>query len=74
MNTPNPMKLLQIKKSIDTINENHPKLQGFLKDMSDNAIMEGTVMELNVTTPDGRKVMTNIKLKQSDIDAINAIR
>ena len=38
--------------------------------IKDNALQEGTVLGVTVTTPDGRKIESNIKLTANDIETI----
>ena len=68
-----PMKIMKVKKAKDTFVENHPKLPLFLGAVKQQALVEGTVMAITVTTPDGRKIESNIKLQASDIEAMNEI-
>lgn len=64
----NPMKLMKFKNAWDTFTNNHPKLPGFLKAVKMSAVKEGTVIEINVTTAEGKTLSSNIKLKESDIE------
>ncbi len=68
-----PMKIMKVKKAKDTFVENHPKFLLFLGAVKQQALVEGTVMAITVTTPDGRKIESNIKLQASDIEAMNEI-
>ena len=60
--------LQKLKSGIDRFRGNHPKFPLFLKAVADNAMEEGTLIEINVTTPEGRNYCTNLKLKQDDLD------
>lgn len=62
----NPAKLFKMKKAWDTFELNHPKFPKFLKEVSKNAIEEGTLIEISVTTPEGKNISSNIKVTQSD--------
>ena len=50
------------------IRNNHPKFPLFLKAVVGNALEEGTLVEINVTTPEGKNYCTNLKLKQEDLE------
>lgn len=63
----NPAKLLKLKSAIDVFTQNHPKFPKFLSAVRQNGIQEGTIIDITVTTPDGKTLSSNIKLKDSDI-------
>lgn len=62
----NPAKILKMKSAWNTFKGNHPKFQPFIKAIGKNAIEEGTVVEITVTTKEGRTFHTNLKINQSD--------
>lgn len=64
----NPAKLLKMKSAWDTFTRNHPKFPLFLKAMQQSAIEEGTIIEITVTTPEGKTLNTNVKLTGSDME------
>ena len=67
------MKIMKVKKAKDTFVENHQKFTIVMGAVKQQALVEGTVMAITVTTPDGRKIESNIKLQASDIEAMNEI-
>lgn len=64
----------KIKSGMDRFRANHPKFPMFLNAVSQNALMEGTVIEINVTTPEGRNYCTNVKLQSDDIEFLNSLK
>lgn len=64
----NPMNLLQLKNSWDRFKENHPKFPLFLKAAAKQAVMESSIIEIRITTPDGKAMETNLKLNASDVE------
>ena len=60
--------LQKLKSSMDRFRNNHPKFPLFLKAVVGNALEEGTLVEINVTTPEGKNYCTNLKLKQEDLE------
>ena len=64
----NPMMFMQLQQRIQTFQQDHPKFVPFLMAIKDNALQEGTVLGVTVTTPDGRKIESNIKLTAGDIE------
>lgn len=63
----NPAKLLKLKGAWDVFSQNHPKFPKFINAVHQNGLQEGTIIEINVTTADGKTLSSNIKLKESDI-------
>ena len=66
----NPMMLMQMQQRIQTFQQDHPKVMPFITAIKDTALMEGTVIAMKVTTPDGKTIESNIKLTANDIETI----
>ncbi|WP_099469211.1 hypothetical protein [Konateibacter massiliensis] len=69
----NPASLFKMKQAKDTFVQNHPKFPKFLEAVRRDAIKEGTIIEINVTTPEGKTLSSNIKLKETDIEALHEL-
>ncbi len=67
----NPAKLLKLKNAWDVFSGNHPKFPNYLKVVKNTALEEGTIIDINVTTVDGKSLKSNIKLTKSDIDLLH---
>lgn len=64
----NPAKLFQLKASWERFTNAHPKLPMFLRAISrNNVIQPDTIVDITITTPDGKNFSTNIKLTPEDI-------
>lgn len=63
----NPGRLFKLKNAWDTFTRNHPKFPCFLEAVSKQGLKEGTIVEITVTTPEGKKISSNVKLQASDI-------
>lgn len=70
----NPVKLLQMKGAWDAFQRNHPKFPQFMKAVGKGALAEGTVMELTVTTAEGKTLSTNLKITAQDMEMIRQIQ
>lgn len=66
--------LQQIKSGMDHFRANHPKFPMFLKAVSQEALREGTLIEINVTTPEGKTYCTNVRLKPDDMELIDLFK
>jgi len=62
----NPAKLFKFKGAWDKFTQNHPKFPLFINAVHDSGLEEGTIIEINVTTAEGKTFSTNIKVSQSD--------
>lgn len=60
--------IMKFKGAWDTFTNNHPKFMPFMQAVGREAIADGAIIEVKVTSPDGKEYNTNMKLKQSDID------
>ena len=57
----NPMKLLELKNLWSAFTRRHPKFPQFISAVQQAGISEGTVIEVQITTPDGRTFTSNLK-------------
>lgn len=62
----NPAKLFKIKGSWDKFVENHPKFPMFINAVKATGVNEGTIMEITITTPEGKTLSTNVKVTKAD--------
>ena len=62
--------LMKLRQRIDLFNSDHPKIGNFLRTLKSNAITEGTVIEVKVTTPDGKEYESNMRLTANDVETI----
>ncbi len=66
--------VMKIKSAWDTFSRNHPKFMPFMQAVGREAIGDGTIIEIKVTSPEGEEFNTNMKLTQSDLDLFAQIR
>lgn len=64
----NPTAIFKVKGLWEKFTINHPKFMPFLAAVNRRGITEGTIIEISVTTPDGEKVATNIKINSEDME------
>lgn len=75
----NPMKLMKIKNSWETFVQNHPRFPLFLNAIKQSyqdqnpVFTDGTVIDLNITMPNGKTMATNVKLTESDLELFKEI-
>ncbi len=66
--------LQKIQSGLATFQRNHPKFPMFLKAVSQEAIVEGTIIEISVKTPEGKEYCSNLKVKADDLEFVEALK
>lgn len=66
--------LQQLKSGIDRFRAGHPKFPLFLKAVSQDALREGSVVEISVTTPEGKNYCSNVRLNADDIELMDTFK
>ena len=61
--------LMQLKNSWATFTQNHPKFPKFVQ-AAGTAVKEDTLIEIKITTAEGKVIETNLKVKASDIELV----
>ena len=74
MNLSQLARLQKLKSQLDTFHRNHPKIAPFLDAVNKNALGEGTIIEISVTSPEGRHYETNLKVNQEDLEFLHSLQ
>ena len=69
----NPLNLMKMKQMWEKFNSAHPKLVPFFRAAADGYLSEGSVIEMEVTAPDGRNLRCNLKLSAEDMELMREI-
>lgn len=69
----NPMALMQMKGLLDKFKNNHPKVPMFFNAAA-HSIGEGSIIEIAVTSPDGKKICTNMKVNAEDLQLVEQLK
>ena len=64
----------KIQSGLNTFRQNHPKFPMFLRAVSQEALVEGSVIEITVTTPEGKEYCSNLKVKPSDLELVETLK
>lgn len=70
----NPMTLLKMKNIWSKFEANHPKFPLFLKAVSQAGLAEDSIIEINITTADGKNFASNLKIKPEDMELLEEIK
>lgn len=69
----NPMMLMQIKGMLDQFKKNHPKVPMFFNAAAQN-IGVGSIIEMSVVSPDGKKICTNMRVSEDDLKLVEQMK
>jgi hypothetical protein len=69
----NPINAVKYLSLVNRFKANHPKLPQFIR-AAGSIADEGTVVEMTVTTSEGKKIVANIKLNSEDLAIIREFR
>ena len=70
----NPKKIMEMKALKDQFEQRHPKFFPFLQAVSQNGICEGSIIEINVTCPDGRNYCSNLRVTKEDLEMLQQLK
>lgn len=70
----NPRALMKLMSAKKQFSENHPKFVAFVEAVFSEKLEEGTVLEVTVTKPGREPVVSNIKLKESDLELLEELK
>ena len=64
---------MQLQQKITTFKKDHPRVFPFFQAVKDNTLRPGTIIDMKVTTPEGKEIACNIKVTENDIELFNAL-
>lgn len=70
----NPMALFHLKSAWDKFCKRHPKFPRFLKAVSRQGITEGTILKIDVITPEGTSFHSNLKMQKEDLELLEQLK
>lgn len=70
----NPAKLLKFRNEWTNFQGRHPKFVSFLIAVVQCGLPEGSIIEIKVTTPEGKEMESNLRLTQEDIDFVKGFQ
>ncbi len=70
----NPLKLLQFKSAWESFAARHPKFAAFMQVIAKGGFSEGTIIDIRITTPEGKELSSNMRITAEDIALINSLK
>ncbi|MBR3635012.1 MAG: hypothetical protein IKN47_02355 [Lachnospiraceae bacterium] len=65
---------MQFVSAINTFKNNHPKFASFIELVIKGGIPEGSIIEITVTRPGEDPITANMKVMQSDLELMQALK
>lgn len=69
----NPMFFMQAKQRLELFRQDHPKILPFLNTVKAQALKEGSVIEIKVTDPDGKELVSNLRVTKNDVETVQML-
>lgn len=69
----NPMKLMRFREMGDRFRANHPRIPAFVE-AAVKSIDEGSIIEMTVTDPQGKKICTNMRVTADDMAMLRELQ
>ena len=66
--------IMKFKNAWDTFTRNHPKFMPFMQAIATDGVKEGTIIEIKVTSPEGKEYNTNMRITQSDLELFEQLK
>ena len=71
----NPIELMKIMGIWNSFKANHPKFPKFMAAAAQPSVISAnTILEMKITTADGRTLETNLKITESDMELIQQLK
>ena len=65
--------MMKLMGAWNTFKKKHPKFPAFCSAVYQKGLREDSIIEISVTTPEGEKMTTNLKVKSSDLELLQQI-
>ena len=66
--------IMKLRSAWASFSSNHPKFSAFLGEIGRSGAPEGTVIEIHMEYPDGRRLSSNMRLTASDLELFENLK
>lgn len=70
----NPSVIMQLLNAKKQFEQSHPKFAAFIKDLSKQDIAPGSIIDVQITKPDGTTVTANMRVQESDLKLLQELK
>ncbi len=68
----NPMDMMKIGERLKKFEADHPKVFAFGRAAA-GSMREGAVIEMSITSPEGEKITTNMRINADDVETLQIL-
>ena len=68
----NPMDMMKLGEQFRIFQSDHPRVVAFLQSARGD-VRESTVIEMSITTPEGTKKTTNMRINANDVETLQTL-
>lgn len=69
----NPIAMMKVKSLMEKFRNNHPKVSMFFT-VAHDYVEEGSVIEVNICSADGKSICTNIRVTKDDLELMETLK
>ena len=66
--------MMKVMNAWNTFKQNHPKFPAFIQAAGNGMMNDGTIVDITITAPDGRRISTNVKLCEEDLELFRQLK
>lgn len=70
----NPSVIMQLLNAKKQFEQSHPKFAAFIKDLSKQGIAPSSIIDVQITKPDGTTVTANMRVQESDLKLLQELK
>lgn len=70
----NPTAIMQILNAKKQFEQSHPKFAAFIKNFLAQGVTPGSVIDVQITKPDGTTVTANMRVQESDLRLLQGLK
>lgn len=70
----NPASLMQFLNAKKQFEQSHPKFAAFIKNLPVQGVTHGSIIDVQITKPDGTTVTANMRVQESDLKLLEGLK
>ncbi|MDO5133282.1 MAG: hypothetical protein Q4D81_09905 [Eubacteriales bacterium] len=69
----NPIQIIKLKDTLNAFRNRHPGFAAFLRAVRDSGVSEGSVLDMKITSPEGKVMTTNFRVSEEDLELLRVL-
>lgn len=70
----NPASIMQFLNTKKQFEQSHPKFAAFIKNLLVQGVTPGSIIDVQITRPDGTTVTANMRVQESDLKLLAGLK